>query len=215
MKVLAFAILVAVCVEAMPQQRHKSHSLHSSTERREKLFERRKREVVDENENEMGDTIEEINQKSGVADSLYQGDILLTRLVFDRFLLTSLTKFRAILREQEDQIRSKRQAMSDLSRRWPDKKVPYMLIFHTDEKVKAAFRKAAQLWRDNTCIEFKEYKDFSDPGFTWDFLDVEPGDGCVSLVGKPKPGTAETHARRRLWNGMNLKTFLSVILTFL
>ncbi|KAK6023154.1 hypothetical protein OSTOST_11123, partial [Ostertagia ostertagi] len=39
-----------------------------------------KRKAVDENENEMGDTIEEINKKSGVADSLYQGDILLTRL---------------------------------------------------------------------------------------------------------------------------------------
>ncbi|KAK6017748.1 hypothetical protein OSTOST_16726, partial [Ostertagia ostertagi] len=69
MKVLAFAVLVAVCVEAMPEQRHKSHSLHSSTEKREKLFERRKRKAVDENENEMGDTIEEINKKSGTKRS--------------------------------------------------------------------------------------------------------------------------------------------------
>ncbi|KAK6029983.1 hypothetical protein OSTOST_03896 [Ostertagia ostertagi] len=63
-----------------------------------------------------------------------------------------------------------------------------MLIFHTDEKVKAAFRKAAQLWRDDTCIDIEEY-DWTKPGFrTSNFLDVEPGDGCVSLVGKPKPG---------------------------
>ncbi|KAK6012899.1 hypothetical protein OSTOST_21921, partial [Ostertagia ostertagi] len=57
-----------------------------------------------------------------------------------------------------------------------------------NEKVKAAFRKAAQLWRDDTCIDIKEYKDFSDPGFTVNFLDVEDGDGCVSQVGKPNEG---------------------------
>ncbi|KAK6023480.1 hypothetical protein OSTOST_10734, partial [Ostertagia ostertagi] len=56
------------------------------------------------------------------------------------------------------------------------------------ETVKAAFRKAAQLWRDDTCIDIKEYEDFG-PGFrTVNFLDVEDGDGCVSQVGKPNEG---------------------------
>ncbi|KAK6023153.1 hypothetical protein OSTOST_11122, partial [Ostertagia ostertagi] len=90
-----------------------------------------KRKAVDENENEMGDTIEEINKKSGVADSLYQGDI---------------TSYKA------------------------------------NETVKAAFRKAAQLWTDDTCIDIEEY-DWTKYR-TSNFLDVEDGDGCFSQVGR-------------------------------
>ncbi|PIO63824.1 astacin [Teladorsagia circumcincta] len=120
MRILVLAVLAAVCVDAMHQQWHK-----------------------------MGDTIEEINKNSGVADSLYQGDILLTRLVYSILLQT--------------------------------------FIF---EEAKAAFRKAAQLWRDNTCIDIKEYLDPEVTGIKppRDVLAVVNGYGCVSEVGKPSPG---------------------------
>ncbi|KAK6016758.1 hypothetical protein OSTOST_17754 [Ostertagia ostertagi] len=60
-----------------------------------------------------------------------------------------------------------------------------------DEKVRAAFRKAAQLWRDDTCIDIKEYKSWEEPGFSFNYLDVADGDGCVSQVGKAQEGPQE------------------------
>ncbi|PIO58421.1 astacin, partial [Teladorsagia circumcincta] len=55
------------------------------------------------------------------------------------------------------------------------------------EEAKAAFRKAAQLWRDNTCIDIEEYEVPKVKGsgkLPRDLLAVVNGDGCVSKVGK-------------------------------
>ncbi|KAK6017787.1 hypothetical protein OSTOST_16686 [Ostertagia ostertagi] len=162
MRVLVHAVLVAARVNGLLGQQHKSYLL-ATPERRQELLERRIRRSDDEKQRKMGDTIEEINKNSGVAGSLYQGDIVLTK-------------------EQQDQvgIRSKRQAMIDLNRRWPNKTVPYILYLqvscsqfsaHTSEKLpeipplsldnkrEEAFKKASQLWMDDTCIDCKEYPD--------------------------------------------------------
>ncbi|KAK6011878.1 hypothetical protein OSTOST_23024 [Ostertagia ostertagi] len=100
----------------------------------------------------MGDSIVEVNMKSGVADALFQGDIVLTK-------------------EQQDQIaadisgtRTKRQAIDTKGPKgWKaelwSKGVPYMFDYYAiNEEIKDAFRKAARLWMEDTCINFTEYQ---------------------------------------------------------
>ncbi|KAK6030861.1 hypothetical protein OSTOST_02994 [Ostertagia ostertagi] len=123
----------------MPERRQKAtYLLHSTPQ--EEPFERFKRKAAQKMQNDMGRSIEEINEKSGVTGA-YQGDILLTKDELEKM-----------------GIRSKRQAMRDLSRRWSNNTLPY-IFYHPEEKAKDAFKKAAQLWNDNTCIDFKEYPD--------------------------------------------------------
>ncbi|KAK6009322.1 hypothetical protein OSTOST_25773, partial [Ostertagia ostertagi] len=161
MRVLALAVLVTVCVDAMPERRQPTYFLHSTPQ--EGPLERLKRKTIEKMQHNMGRLIEEINEKSGVT-SAYQGDILFTK-------------------DELEQMgtRSKRQAMRDLSRRWSNNTVPY-IFYHPDEKAKNAFKKAAQLWNDNTCINFKEYSDPRTSGIKppTDFLYLAPGDGCFS-----------------------------------
>ncbi|KAK6013172.1 hypothetical protein OSTOST_21570, partial [Ostertagia ostertagi] len=107
-----------------------------------------KRDTVDEVQ-PMGDSIEEVNTKSGVAAKLFQGDIVLSK-------------------EQKDQIaadisraRSKRQAYNDQTfptLKWSNG-VAYM-FWELDKKTKSSFEKAAKLWMDDTCINFTEYKPY-------------------------------------------------------
>ncbi|KAK6020874.1 astacin [Ostertagia ostertagi] len=160
---------MAAHVDAMPEQRQKLYLLHSTPE--ERSTERLNERTIYRMQHNMGRSIEEINEKSG-ATGAYQGDILLTK--------DELGKV---------EIRSKRQAMRDLSRRWSNNTVPY-IFYHPDEKAKNAFTKAAQLWMTKTCIDFEEHPD---PMKTHikpprDFLAVAPGDGCFSHVGKNGPG---------------------------
>ncbi|KAK6020533.1 hypothetical protein OSTOST_13811 [Ostertagia ostertagi] len=94
-------------------------------------------------------SVEDVNKKCGIIDALYQGDMLLSK-------------------EQRDEItadagdsRSKRQAYNDTSypgRRWP-KGVYYSLDGTLNETAKNAFRKAAELWMNDTCIDFIEDHD--------------------------------------------------------
>ncbi|PIO57638.1 hypothetical protein TELCIR_20943, partial [Teladorsagia circumcincta] len=94
------------------------------------------------------DSIEEINMKSGIAEELFQGDIILTK-------------------EQKEQIaadisgyRSKRQAFKEKGK-WPARKwshgVAYMLAEHLDTATETNFKKAVKLWMEDTCINFTEY----------------------------------------------------------
>ncbi|KAK6030461.1 hypothetical protein OSTOST_03400, partial [Ostertagia ostertagi] len=127
MWVLALAVLVTVCVDAMPERRQKpTYFLHSTPQ--EGPLERLKRKTIEKMQHNMGRLIEEINEKSGVTSA-------------------------------------------------------YQEIFSLqNEKAKNAFKKAAQLWNDNTCINFKEYPDPITTGIKppTDFLYLAPGDGCFS-----------------------------------
>ncbi|KAK6018588.1 hypothetical protein OSTOST_15822 [Ostertagia ostertagi] len=144
MRVLALALLVTVCVEAMPERRQKrAYVLHSTPQ--EGPFERLKRKTIEKMQHNMGRSIEEINEKSGVTGA-YEGDILLTKNELERV-----------------GTRSRRQAMRDLSRRWPNNKVPYT-FYHPGEKAREAFKKAAQLWNDSTCIDFTEFQQWKKKG---------------------------------------------------
>ncbi|KAK6009869.1 astacin [Ostertagia ostertagi] len=131
----------------------------------------------------MEDSIEEINMRSGIADALYQGDIVLTK-------------------EQQEQIaadiggaRSRRQAFDDQG--WPAKRwtegVPYMFDIYSPitEEAKNAFKKAVKLWMDDTCINFTEYEMPRKMGMKTSlpksgYLVVYEGSGCESNVGKVK-----------------------------
>ncbi|KAK6013718.1 hypothetical protein OSTOST_20941 [Ostertagia ostertagi] len=143
MMVVVIALLVAACVHA-----------ESSEEQREKLSQRLKflkRKTVD-HVNPMGDSIEEINVKSGVAAALFQGDIILPKVQQNEFTAESET-------------RAKRQAYNDKKypgHRWSNG-VPYIFADYLGGNAKAAFKKAAQLWMDNTCINFTEHQEWK-PG---------------------------------------------------
>ncbi|KAK6009480.1 hypothetical protein OSTOST_25584, partial [Ostertagia ostertagi] len=137
MRLLTLSVLVIACVEAVPKQRRSTPE--------EKSIERLKRETINKMQHNMGRSIEEINENSGVAGA-YHGDILFTG---DEL--------------EEVGTRSKRQAMSNLKKRWPNKTVPY-IFYYIDEKTKDAFKKAAQLWMNNTCIDFNEHPQWTKRG---------------------------------------------------
>ncbi|KAK6026566.1 hypothetical protein OSTOST_07454, partial [Ostertagia ostertagi] len=133
------------------QQESMQQNFALNTQQKEELakeLEKIKRKTVDKVQ-PMGDSIEEINRRSGVADALFQGDIILSR-------------------EQQEQLaadigqsRSKRQAYNDKTypgRRWSDG-VLYYLDPELTEQARMAFKKAAQLWMDDTCIDFSEYEE--------------------------------------------------------
>ncbi|KAK6030281.1 hypothetical protein OSTOST_03587, partial [Ostertagia ostertagi] len=105
-----------------------------------------KRDTVDEVQ-PMGDSIEEVNTKSGVAAKLFQGDIVLSK------------EQRNQIAEDISRARSKRQAYNDkksITSKWSEG-VAYM-FYGVDEETETSFRKAANLWMDDTCINFTEYK---------------------------------------------------------
>ncbi|KAK6018603.1 hypothetical protein OSTOST_15806 [Ostertagia ostertagi] len=131
-----------------------------------KLFKRKSVDKVQP----MGDSIEEVNMNSHIADALFQGDMVLSK-------------------EQEDQLvddinddgtRPKRQAMRDP--RYPGKRwhegVNYFFDDNASPIVKSVFKKATELWKADTCIDFKEDKNAKDRVRVW------VGTGCWSSVGR-------------------------------
>ncbi|KAK6030284.1 astacin [Ostertagia ostertagi] len=133
-----------------------------------------KREAVD-GAQPLGDSIEEVNTRRGVAAKLFQGDIVLSK-------------------EQKDQIaegirraRPKRQAFNDKTfpaLKW-SKGVAYMLWDYLDEETKTSFKKAAQLWMDDTCVNFTEYTvDMIKRKKPEHYLVVVKGEGCSSDLGR-------------------------------
>ncbi|KAK6016352.1 hypothetical protein OSTOST_18166, partial [Ostertagia ostertagi] len=108
-----------------------------------KRLENFKRRNVDEVQ-PRGDSIEEINRKSGVADALFQGDIILSK-------------------EQQEQL------VADLTQFDPNgrHKMTRATLVIDGREARTAFKKAAQLWMDDTCIDFQEYR-----GNNYEKLDV-------------------------------------------
>ncbi|KAK6024421.1 astacin [Ostertagia ostertagi] len=91
----------------------------------------------------MNKPIEDVNAESGIADALFQGDILLSK-------------------EQQEQIvadgsgdRFKRQARNDDTypvKKWPSLEVKYALDRNLGGNAKIAVKRAAEIWTNNTCI---------------------------------------------------------------
>ncbi|PIO55726.1 astacin [Teladorsagia circumcincta] len=144
--------------------------LYLTKEQRNELMERLKmlkRKTIDKVLS-TGDSIEEINILSKIAGALFQGDMVLSK-------------------EQQEQItaditgtRSKRQTMYERGypgRRW-SKGVNYFFDDSASAQVQSVFKKAAQQWMSDTCINFIPSK------FAQDSIRVFAEDGCWSFVGR-------------------------------
>ncbi|KAL6729222.1 hypothetical protein Aduo_000298 [Ancylostoma duodenale] len=130
------------------------------------------RKIKKDRVQEEGDSIEEINEKTHVAELLYQGDIVLTR-----------TQAKEIVENIEDDSgRIKRQMFRDYrypkKAIWENNTIHYYFNWGTTNKVKRVFRKGAGLWQKDTCIDFIEDYD------SHDRILVFIGNGCWSYIGR-------------------------------
>ncbi|KIH46631.1 astacin [Ancylostoma duodenale] len=130
------------------------------------------RKIKKDRVQEEGDSIEEINEKTHVAELLYQGDIVLTR-----------TQAEEIVENIEDDSgRIKRQMFRDYrypkKAIWENNTIHYYFNWGTTNKVKRVFRKGAGLWQKDTCIDFIEDYD------SHDRILVFIGNGCWSYIGR-------------------------------
>ncbi|VDO90903.1 unnamed protein product [Heligmosomoides polygyrus] len=121
-----------------------------------------------------GDSINEINLKNHIGELLYQGDIALTTTQADEIAEDI---------EEVEGNRTKRQAFRD--RNYPKSLWEQGVFFFFDSsasmEVRSAFRKGAQAWQKDTCIDFKEvYTSSSAPNS----IRVFKENGCWSYVGK-------------------------------
>ncbi|VDL79130.1 unnamed protein product [Nippostrongylus brasiliensis] len=117
-----------------------------------------------------GDSIDDINEKAGVREVLYQGDIVLTR-----------EQSKKILEEIRGDSRSKRQAYRDAkypSTTWMNRIVSYFFDSTATPSMKSVFKKAAELWEKDTCLDIVENESASDS------IRVFYGEGCWSYVGR-------------------------------
>ncbi|PIO73670.1 hypothetical protein TELCIR_04355 [Teladorsagia circumcincta] len=90
-------------------------------------------------------SIVEINMQSGIADRLFQGDMVLSKKQQNEFIPDIGSRY-------------KRQAYNDKTypgTRWPNG-VTYALDLGLSNDTMANFKIAAELWMNNTCIDFKE-----------------------------------------------------------
>ncbi|EYC33324.1 hypothetical protein Y032_0002g723 [Ancylostoma ceylanicum] len=118
-----------------------------------------------------GDNVEEINHKVGMDKLLFQSDIVLTSEQADEYAEDI---------EADYENRPKRQAYRD--RRYPltlwANGVNYFFHPNASAKVKSVFKKGAQAWMKDTCIEFRETSTERDS------IRVFMADGCWSFVGR-------------------------------
>ncbi|KAK6028085.1 astacin [Ostertagia ostertagi] len=125
---------------------------------------------------ERGHSIPEINEKSGVAEELFQGDILLAKPhVVDVSNNAGDGIGGAGIGETS---RSKRQAVTDPDLLWNDGIVYYYFNDSISNNLRTIFLKAAELWEKDSCVKF-EYNDKAT-----DRILVHEGNGCLSSVGK-------------------------------
>ncbi|KIH42578.1 astacin, partial [Ancylostoma duodenale] len=134
---------------------------------------------------EEGDTIEEINQISGVDGYLFQSDIVLTEYVCSSgSSIEKIEQANEIEKDIDDVIsgnpRRRRQAFKD--RRYPgtlwENGVNYYFDYNANEKLRSVFKKGANAWQTNTCINFKEDSQATDK------IRVFYENGCWSFVGR-------------------------------
>ncbi|RCN39289.1 astacin [Ancylostoma caninum] len=120
---------------------------------------------------EKGDSIEEINENSKIGELLYQGDIVLTNKQAEEIVQDI---------ESSDSDREKRQAFRD--KNYPktlwSKGVYYYFHYNATPEVRSVFKKGANLWMKDTCIDFFESQSAHDR------IRVFKEDGCWSYVGR-------------------------------
>uniref|UniRef100_A0A0K0DMG9 Astacin domain-containing protein n=1 Tax=Angiostrongylus cantonensis TaxID=6313 RepID=A0A0K0DMG9_ANGCA len=144
-----------------------------SPERKAELREQMKNYVEIKNDygQLMGQTIEEINLDNKIGRALFQGDILLTKEQADEIIEDV---------KENKANRRKRQAYRDS--RYPNtlwsNGVYYSFHWNATQGARRVFRKAAQIWQSETCINFFEGSRASDG------IVVFQGPGCYSNIGR-------------------------------
>ncbi|KIH55040.1 astacin [Ancylostoma duodenale] len=120
-----------------------------------------------------GDSIDEINEKSEVGTSLFQGDIILTERQAEEVE-------QDVKEETAEGNRTKRQAFKD--KRYPNtiwsNGVNYYFDYSAGAVLKSVFKKGAREWEKDTCINFIEDRSAKDK------IRVFAESGCWSFVGK-------------------------------
>ncbi|KAK0401942.1 hypothetical protein QR680_016059 [Steinernema hermaphroditum] len=120
----------------------------------------------------------EINSAAGLDEVLVEGDMLMT--------LEQAKKYFGMENDSmTNGVRSKRQALRDLSTRWPKGIVYYGFDDAFADTGKEAVRAAIGFWERNTCIRFKylENPGTIPPGSEGNVIFYE-GNGCFSELGK-------------------------------
>ena len=72
-----------------------------------------------------------------------------------------------------------RNAVKDMSAKWPEGRIPYVLSRRFSDHDRSVLAAAIQTYNDKTCIRF-EAKNSTDS----DFVYIYPGSGCASQVGR-------------------------------
>ncbi|XGW17466.1 hypothetical protein V3C99_002233 [Haemonchus contortus] len=122
--------------------------------------------------NPMGDSLNEVNERSNVEDRLFQSDILLTE-----------KQAKTIISDIDEQVRgsnrTKRQAIADRDgvKLWKTG-VNYYFSPSLNSKTKRAFLMGADMWQKYSCVYFKHNP------YAEDRVKIEYGQGCWSSLGK-------------------------------
>nr|CDJ85039.1 Peptidase M12A domain containing protein [Haemonchus contortus] len=122
--------------------------------------------------NPMGDSLNEVNERSNVDDRLFQSDILLTE-----------KQAKTIISDIDEQVRvsnrTKRQAIADRDgvKLWKTG-VNYYFSPSLNSKTKRAFLMGADMWQKYSCVYFKHNP------YAEDRVKIEYGQGCWSSLGK-------------------------------
>ncbi|KAK5983565.1 Astacin domain-containing protein [Trichostrongylus colubriformis] len=125
-----------------------------------------------------GDTINEVNNNSGIVEDLYQGDMVLSEEQADE-IVEDIEEVAAEVEGTPN--RTKRQAFKD--HRYPNtiwaNGVNYYFHSFASRKMRSVFVKAAKLWEKDTCINFAENR------MATDRIMVFPEQGCWSYEVDP------------------------------
>ncbi|KAK5974591.1 Zinc metalloproteinase [Trichostrongylus colubriformis] len=110
-----------------------------------------------------GDSVDEVNNHSGVVDDLYQFDVVLTEQQADEITeeieeLVKVNSTTALPRKKRQAYKDKEKYLETL---WSDG-VNYYFHALSSEKLRSVFVKAAKLWEKDTCIDIRENRDAKD-----------------------------------------------------
>ncbi|KAK5982166.1 Zinc metalloproteinase [Trichostrongylus colubriformis] len=130
--------------------------------------------------NPKGDTIDQVNNNSGITDDMYQGDMILTEEQIDEIDHDTDEQLAKMNSSSPSMPRRKRQALVD--ERYPatlwSEGVNYYFHPSASIKVRNVFTKAAKLWEKDTCIKFVQNQRADAR------IMVAGGAGCSSNVGR-------------------------------
>jgi len=80
--------------------------------------------------------------------------------------------------QEETKRRNRRDTVRDVSRRWPQGKIPYTFSLLTGIQTKSAFRAAVKELESVSCVRFVPRTNEKD------YVRIITGDGCYSLIGR-------------------------------